>query len=87
MSCFYGPSLLRGATFIVARNVATDTLISVLKRYRPTWSYLAGPIIARIESAIKDGTIDFRDARGIIGPNNAAPQRTFTPRLNAAAVV
>ena len=76
MSCFYGPSLLRGATFIVAPNVAADTLISVLKKYRPTWSYLAGPIIARIEGAINDGTIDFRDARGIITPNNA-------PRLRA----
>jgi 2,3-dihydroxybenzoate-AMP ligase len=76
MSCFYGPSLLTGATFVVAPNVATDTLVSVLKKYKPTWSYLAGPIIARIEGAINDGTIDFCDARGIVAPNNA-------PRLRA----
>ncbi len=76
MSCFYGPSLLVGATFVVAPNVATDTLISVLKKYRPTWSFLAGPIIARIEGAVRDGAIDFREARGIITSNNA-------PRLRA----
>jgi non-ribosomal peptide synthetase component E (peptide arylation enzyme) len=76
MTCFYGPSLLRGATFIVAPNVATDTLVSVLQKYRPTWSFLSGPIIARLEGAIHDGTIDFRDARGIITPNNG-------PRLRA----
>lgn len=76
MSCFYGPALLTGATFVVAPNVAAETVIAVLKKYRPTWSYLAGPIIARIESAINDGTIDFGDARGIIAPNNA-------PRLRA----
>ena len=76
MSCFYGPALLKGATFIVAPNVAPDTLISILKEYRPTWSFLAGPIIARIEGAILDGTVDFRDARGIITSNNA-------PRLRA----
>jgi 2,3-dihydroxybenzoate-AMP ligase len=76
MTCFYGPALLQGATFIVAPNVATDTLVSVLKKYRPTWSFLSGPIIARLEGAVHDGTIDFRDARGIITPNNA-------PRLRA----
>ena len=76
MSCFYGPALLKGATFIVAPNVATNTLVAVLKEYRPTWSFLAGPIIARIEGAILDGTIDFRDARGVITSNNA-------PRLRA----
>lgn len=76
MSCFYGPALLVGATFIVAPNVATDTLVSVLKTYRPTWSYLAGPIVARIEAAVRDGTIDFKDARGIITASNA-------PRLRA----
>jgi 2,3-dihydroxybenzoate-AMP ligase len=76
MTCFYGPSILRGATFIVAPNVATDTLVSVLKKYQPTWSYLSGPLIARIENAINDGTIDFRDARGVIAPNSA-------PRLRA----
>ena len=76
MTCFYGPALLKGATFIVAPNVATDTLIAVFKQYRPTWSFLAGPIIARIEGAILDGTIDFRDTRGVITSNNA-------PRLRA----
>ncbi len=76
MTCFYGPALLTGATFVVAPNVATDTLVSVIKAYRPTWSFLAGPIIARIEGAVQDGTIDFRGARGIITSNNA-------PRLRA----
>ena len=43
MSCFYGPSLLVGATFIVAPNVATETLVSILKKHPPTWSYLVRP--------------------------------------------
>jgi 2,3-dihydroxybenzoate-AMP ligase len=77
MSCFYGPALLVGATFVVAPNVATDTLIAVLKKHRPTWSYLAGPIIARIESALNEGAIDFGDARGIIAPNNAPHLRAL----------
>ena len=76
MTCFYGPSILKGATFIVAPNVATETLVSIYKKYRPTWSFLSGPLIARIESAVNAGTIDFRDARGVISPSNA-------PRLRA----
>lgn len=76
MSCCYGPALLTGATFIVVQDVATDTLVSAFKEYRPTWAYLAGPIVARIESAIEDGIIDFRDAKGVISANNA-------PRLRA----
>jgi len=77
MSCFYGPALLRGATFIVAPNVLPDTLVSAFKTYRPTWSFLSGPIIARIEGAVRDGTIDFRDARGIVAPNNAPGLRAM----------
>jgi 2,3-dihydroxybenzoate-AMP ligase len=76
MTCFYGPSILKGATFIVAPNVATETLVSIYKKYRPTWSFLSGPLIARIESAVNAGTVDFRDARGVISPSNA-------PRLRA----
>jgi non-ribosomal peptide synthetase component E (peptide arylation enzyme) len=77
MTCFYGPSILKGATFIVAPNVASETLVSIYKKYKPTWSYLSGPLIARIESAVNDGTIDFRAARGVISPNNAPQLRAM----------
>jgi non-ribosomal peptide synthetase component E (peptide arylation enzyme) len=77
MSCFYGPALLRGATFIVVPNVMPDTLVSAFKTYRPTWTFLSPPIVTRIEGAVRDGTIDFRDARGIIAPNNAPGLRAM----------
>ena len=77
MTCFYGPSILRGATFIVAPNVASETLVSAYKQYKPTWSYLSGPLIARIEGALNDGTIDFKAARGVISPNNAPGLRAM----------
>ncbi len=51
MSCFYGPALLKGATFVVVPNVATETLVAALKTYRPAWCFLAGPIIARPSKA------------------------------------
>lgn len=77
MTCFYGPSILKGATFIVAPNVTSETLVSIYKKYKPTWSYLSGPLTARIEGAVNDGTIDFRAARGVIAPNNAPGLRAM----------
>lgn len=75
MSCCFGPILMTGGTVTVAPNLQPETLISLIEATRPTWLVLAGPIIARIETAIKSGRLDLSNARGVIAVGGAAKLR------------
>jgi acyl-CoA synthetase (AMP-forming)/AMP-acid ligase II len=44
MTCFYGPSILKGATFIVAPNVATETLVSILQEIQADVEFSLGSV-------------------------------------------
>jgi 2,3-dihydroxybenzoate-AMP ligase len=78
MGCSFGPTLLAGGTVVIAPNVLPETLIGLIQRYRPTWNYLGGPILARLEGALRSGDIDLSGTRGIISPNSAAKLRVLT---------
>jgi 2,3-dihydroxybenzoate-AMP ligase len=77
MGCCFGPFLMTGATVTVAPDLAPETLISLIKTTHPTWLMLGGPIIARLETAIQSGHVDFSGARGIIAANSAAKLRAL----------
>jgi 2,3-dihydroxybenzoate-AMP ligase len=67
MGCCFGPFLLTGGTVLVAPDLQGDTLVSMVAQLRPTWLVLAGPIIARMETAIRDGRVDLSNVRGVVG--------------------
>ncbi|WP_322062037.1 AMP-binding protein [Paraburkholderia sp. J63] len=77
MGCCFGPFLMTGGTVTVAPDLSPETLISLIETTRPTWLMLGGPIIARIETAIQSGRIDFSNARGIIAANSAPKLRAL----------
>lgn len=77
MGCCFGPILMRGGTVTVAPDLHPETLISLIETTKPTWLMLGGPIVARIESAIKTGRIDLSNARGVIAANSAPKLRAL----------
>lgn len=77
MGCCFGPILMSGGTVTVAPDLRPETLISLIETTRPTWLMLGGPIIARIESALKGGRMDLSNARGVISANSAPKLRAL----------
>lgn len=77
MGCCFGPFLMTGGSVTVPPDLAPETLISLIETTRPTWLMLGGPIIARIETAIQSGRIDFSNARGVIAANSAPKLRAL----------
>ena len=53
MACCFGPFLMTGGTVTVAPDLLADTLVSLIKTAKPTWLMLGGPIVARLDSAIR----------------------------------
>jgi non-ribosomal peptide synthetase component E (peptide arylation enzyme) len=77
MGCCFGPFLMTGATVTVAPDLSAETLVSLIKTTRPTWLTLGGPIVARLDSAIRSGELDLSNARGVIAANGAAKLRAL----------
>jgi non-ribosomal peptide synthetase component E (peptide arylation enzyme) len=75
MGCCFGPFLMTGGTVTVAPNLQADTLVSMIETLKPTWLFLGGPIIARIDHAIKSGRISLAGARGVLAANSAKKLR------------
>lgn len=75
MGCCFGPFLMTGGTVTIAPDLLPESLISLIESTRPTWLMLGGPILARLESAIKGGKVNVRNARGIIVANSAKKVR------------
>lgn len=75
MACCFGPFLMTGGMVTIAPNLQPESLIALIKHTRPTWLMLGGPIIARLESAIASGEIDFSQARGIMTASGARKLR------------
>jgi 2,3-dihydroxybenzoate-AMP ligase len=75
MGCCFGPFLMTGGTVTVAPNLLPETLISLIETTRPTWLFLGGPIIARLDQALKSGRINLSGARGVLAANSARKLR------------
>jgi len=66
MGCCFGPFLMTGGTVTIAPNLNAETLVSLINETRPTWLVLGGPIVARLDAAIRSGEIDLSYATGIM---------------------
>ncbi|MGB6119305.1 MAG: AMP-binding protein [Mesorhizobium sp.] len=77
MSCCFGPMLLSGGTVTIAPDLRAETLIDLIKTTSPTWLMLGGPIVARIDTAIRSGEIDLSNAKGVLSPNSAEKLRAM----------
>ncbi|RUZ72791.1 AMP-dependent synthetase [Mesorhizobium sp. M7A.F.Ca.US.006.01.1.1] len=77
MGCCFGPILLTGGTVTITPDLQADTLVSLIRATRPTWLMLGGPIVARLEAAIRAKDIDLANARGVIAANSAPKLRSL----------
>ncbi len=77
MGCCFGPFLMTGGTVTIAPNLLADTLVSLIKTAKPTWLVLGGPIVARLDTAIRSGEIDLARARGVIAAGGASKLRAL----------
>jgi non-ribosomal peptide synthetase component E (peptide arylation enzyme) len=75
MGCCFGPFLMTGGAVAIAADLRPETLIALIESTRPTWLFLGGPIIARLESAIQAGRVNLSAARGILAANSARKLR------------
>jgi 2,3-dihydroxybenzoate-AMP ligase len=77
MACCFGPFLMTGGTVTIAPNLLADTLVSLIRTTKPTWLMLGGPIVARLDSAIRSGQLDLSGARGVLAANGASKLRAL----------
>lgn len=75
MGCCFGPFLMTGGTVTIAPDLRPETLVSLIKSTNPTWLFLGGPIIARIDQALASGEISLANARGVLAANSAKKLR------------
>jgi non-ribosomal peptide synthetase component E (peptide arylation enzyme) len=75
MGCCFGPFLLTGGCVTVTPAITPEVFVEVFKRYRPTVAFLGGPIVARLEPAIKAGVLPIDSLRMVMCANGAAKLR------------
>ncbi len=77
MGCCFGPFLLTGGAITVAPTLTPEVFVQIFDRYDPTVAVLGGPIIARLEPAIKAGKLPLRKLRVVFSPNSAPALRAL----------
>jgi 2,3-dihydroxybenzoate-AMP ligase len=77
MGCCFGPFLLTGGAITVAPALTPEVFLQIFDRYDPTIAILGGPIIARLEPAIKAGKLPLRKLRVVFSPNSAPALRAL----------
>lgn len=75
MGTCFGPFLLTGGTVTVAPTLSPEVLVQIFDRYDPTWAVLGGPIVARLEPAIRAGKLPLRKLRAVLTANGAPKLR------------
>ena len=71
MGTCFGPFLLMGGTITVAPNLTPDVLVGLFDKYDPTIAVVGGPIVARLEPAIRAGKLPLRRLRAVFAANGA----------------
>ena len=77
MGCCFGPFLLTGGAITVAPALTPEIFLQIFDRYNPSIAVLGGPIIARLEPAIKAGKLPLRKLRVVFSPNSAPALRAL----------
>ena len=77
MGTCFGPFLLIGGTITVAPNLTPETLLGLFDRYDPTVAMLGGPIVAKLEPAIRSGKLPLRRLRIVVSANGGPKLRAL----------
>ena len=77
MGCCFGPFLLTGGTVAIAAGLSPEAIGDVFRRFQPTWTVVAGPIVEKLKPAIESGALPLARLRGVISANNAPALRAL----------
>lgn len=69
--CCSAPTLLAGGAIAVAPTLDAETVVGILRRDKPTWFTLPGPLLAKLQLALASGQLSFAQARGSITSKGA----------------
>lgn len=72
MCCGFGPILLVGGTIAISPNIQPRTIIGILRKYKPTWTGIPGPVAARMVWLRRLGIVNFKRTRGLVSMSDAA---------------
>lgn len=75
MGCWFGPFLFTGGTITVAPVLSPEAFMQIFDRYDPTWAMLGGPIVAKLEPAIRAGKLPLRKLKAVTSANGAPKLR------------
>lgn len=75
MGCCFGPFLLTGGSVAIATSLAPEALGDIFKRFEPTWTVMAGPLVEKLKPAVQSGALPLGSLRGVISANNAPALR------------
>lgn len=75
MGCCWGPFLLTGGTVAIATGLTPQALGEVFRRFEPTWTAFAGPLVEKLRPAIESGQLPLTRLRGVISANGAPALR------------
>ncbi|MFW5329714.1 AMP-binding protein [Hydrogenophaga sp. ZJX-1] len=69
--CCSAPMLLAGGAIALAPTLDAETVMGILRRDKPTWFTLPGPLLDKLQPAIASGAVSFSHARGSITSKGA----------------
>lgn len=75
MGCCFGPMLLKGATVAIAAGLDPEALGEVFRKFQPTWTVLAGPLLQKLKPLIRSGQLPLTRLRRAISPGGAPALR------------
>lgn len=71
MGCCWDPFLLTGGAVAIASGLTPQALGEVFRRFEPTWTAFAGPLVEKLRPAIESGQLPLTRLRGVISANGA----------------
>lgn len=72
MCCGFGPVLLVGGAIAIAPNIHPRTIIKILRKYKPTWTAIPGPVASKMVWLRRLGIVNFKRTRGLVSMGDAA---------------
>ena len=72
MVCGFGPMLLVGGAVAISPDIRPKTMIGMLRKYKPTWAALPGPVATKIAWLRRFRIISFKRAKGLVSMSDAS---------------
>lgn len=71
MVLMLGPALIRGCRVVISANTDVDSLISVLRDFKPTWFPIRGPLLERLRQGDVRRLLPLTHMKGVMSTNAA----------------